>query len=308
MGGGASKEEKMEGVAVTGMYWKKVEMPAGVVAHQLPSGRKKQERFLGETPTKLRALNEAKGTTELYDALKSSMVEDDGLKWFGWHSKGLNEVVTRFQPAFNEKGIGLHFNRVKWYVSHGQHGGHMEYRFWLEFADSAVAQPAVGYVPVFAYNAAQDAEFESGNEPTPIVLAVAAEDVIEMSGSWEVDMESLPEDAVQNIEGGQFLISRTGDVYHIKSSMQLKTWFWRHEANTDTPMQPKGHNVYDIRHKGKTTSITFHSATSATIVYKEKIAVPLVKAPDGSTPNTHIEDKLTASAKSASVEEEKIAG
>jgi len=299
MGGGASKEEKMEGVAVTGLYWKKVEMPDGVVAHQLPSGFKKQERFLGDTPSRLRALNEAKGTGELYDALKSSMVEDDGLKWFGWHSKALSEVVARFQPAFNEKGVGLHFNRVKWYVSHGQ-GGHMEYRFWLEFADMAVAQPAGGYVPVFAYDPAQDAEFESSNEATAIVVAVASEDVIEMSGNWEVDVESLSDEAAKNITGGEFSISRTGDVYHIKSNMHLKTWFWRHEANTDTPMQPKGRNVYDLRHKGKTTSVTFHSATSATIVYKEKIAIPLVKVPDGSTPKTHIEDKA--------VIEEKIAG
>merc|ERR1740138_150638 len=182
----------------------------------------------------------------------------------------------------------------------------MEYRFWLEFADSAVAQPAVGYVPVFAYNAAQDAEFESGNEPTPIVLAVAAEDVIEMSGSWEVDMESLPEDAVQNIEGGQFLISRTGDVYHIKSSMQLKTWFWRHESNTDTPMQPKGQNVYDLRHKGKTTSVTFHSATAATILYNSKIAIPLVKVTE--TASTHIDAKSTVPGSSAVAAEKTVAG
>merc|ERR1712137_932118 len=270
-------------------YWRKVEMPGGVVAHQLPSGFKKQERFLGETPRKLHALNEEKGTIELYDGLKS----------FGWHSKALSEVVARFQPAFNEKGVGLHFNRVRWYVSHGQHGGHMEYRFWLEFADMAVAQPAGGYVPVFAYNAEQDAEFESGSEATPIVVAVAAEDVIEMSGNWEVDVESLSEDTAKNITGGEFSISRTGDVYHIKSNMHLKTWFWRHEANTDTPMQPKGHNVYDLRHKGKTTSITFHSATSATIVYKEKIAIPLVKLSDGSTPKTHIEDKAVVGEKIA---------
>merc|ERR1712226_292787 len=143
-------------------------MPGGVVAHQLPSGFKKQERFLGETPRKLHALNEEKGTIELYEALKSSMVEDDGLKWFGWHSKALSEVVARIQPAFNEKGIGHHFNRVRWYVSHGQHGGHVEHRYWLEFVDSAVVQPVADYVPVLAYRASQDAEFDAGgDEPTP---------------------------------------------------------------------------------------------------------------------------------------------
>lgn len=269
----------MEGVAVTGMYWKRIEMPTGVVAHQLPSGLKKQERFLAETPSRLKSLNEEKGTTALYEALKSSMVEDDGLKWFGWHSKALSDVVSRFQKSFNEKGIGLHFNRVRWYVSHGQHGGHMEYRYWLEFVDSTVVQPESNYLPVFAYRASQDAEFDSGNEPTPIVVGLAAEDVIEMSGDWQVDVESLDEHAAKSITGGNFLITKSGEVHHIKSNMQLKTWFWRHEANTDTPMQPKGNNVYDLRHKGKSTTITFHSATSATIVYKEKIVIPLVRAP-----------------------------
>jgi len=238
--------------------------------------------------------------------MKSSMVEDDGLQWFGWHSKSLSEVVERFQPAFNKKGIGLHFNRVRWYVSHGQ-GGHMEYRFWLEFADMAVLQQATEpYVPVFAYRASQDAEFEAGGETTPVVVAVAAEDVIEMSGNWEVDVDSLNSDAAQNILGGSFVISRTGDVYHIQSNMQLKTWFWRHESNTDTPMQPKGQNVYDLRHKGKTTSVTFHSATSATILYNSKIAIPLVKVTE--TASTHIDAKSTVPGSSAVAAEKTVAG
>jgi len=301
----------MEGVAVTGRYWKRIEMPEGVVAHQLPNGFHKKDRFLGETPRKLKALNEERGTTELYDALKSSMVEDGGLDLWGWHSRAINEVISRFQSAFNEKGIGLHFNRVRWYVSHGQHGGHVEYRYWLEFADSAKQKTAVQYVPVFEYNAADDAEFESSQQQTPIVVAVAAEDVVDISGSWEVDMQSLDAQAAQSITGGSFSISQTGDVYHIKSNMQLKTWFWRHQSNTDMPMQPQGRNVYNLRHKGKSTSITFHSTTSATILYKEKITIPLIKQPNGHVATksdvtdkpTVIEEKLAST-----VIEEKIAG
>lgn len=184
----------------------------------------------------------------------------------------------------------------------------MEYRYWLEFADSAVVQPVADYVPVFAYRASQDAEFESGNESTPIVVGSAAEEVIEMRGDWQVDVESFDEDAAKSITGGNFLITRSGEVHNIKSNMQLKTWFWRHEANTDTPIQPKGSNVYDLRHKGKSTTITFHSATSATIVYKEKIAIPLVRKAEGSAPNQPADAKSVVSGEPTVAKTVNVAG
>ena len=133
MGGGASKEEKLDGTAVTGKWHKRIEMPPGVVAEQMRGGPYPGKKFLGFTPRLLQELNTAKGTTALYlDFEKVVSEECGGTSLKGWDSKKIHEVVSRFQSQFNEKGISVQYCMVKWYVHHGQ-SGHMEYRYWLTF-------------------------------------------------------------------------------------------------------------------------------------------------------------------------------
>lgn len=49
-----------------------------------------------------------------------------------------------YRPMFADKGVDVFVCHKQEYVSHGQHGGHMEYFRWIEFVDRA-EQPS--YAP-----------------------------------------------------------------------------------------------------------------------------------------------------------------
>jgi len=199
MGMGASKEETLDGTAVTGMWHKRVEMPPGIIGEQMPRGPKPGSKFLGFTPRLLQELNAAKGTTGLYFEFEKAVVDEcGGHNITGWQSKKIHEVVHRFQPRFNEKGIHVAYSMVRWYVHHGQ-GGHMEYRYWLSFANmetvpEGVPVAADSYDPEKDYDKmdADEEKLYKSDEPFVVVGQVIDGQFapFDPTGLWVADMST----------------------------------------------------------------------------------------------------------------------
>jgi hypothetical protein len=47
--------------------------------------------------------------------------------------------------VFEQKGVALFLSLKSVYVSHGQHGGHYKYFFWLEFVDRSLQPITISY-------------------------------------------------------------------------------------------------------------------------------------------------------------------
>merc|ERR1712230_133245 len=92
--------------------------------------------------------------------------ECGGKNMSGWDSKKIHEVVSRFQSRFNEKGVGVAYYKVRWYVSHGANGGHMEYRYWMTYSDIEPSSVAVQGTPVLegAFDPSKDYEEMDADE------------------------------------------------------------------------------------------------------------------------------------------------
>lgn len=50
-------------------------------------------------------------------------------------------IMDVYKPIFAAKGIDIFVSHKQEYISHGQHGGHVEHYRWIEFVDRAV-QPS----------------------------------------------------------------------------------------------------------------------------------------------------------------------
>ena len=108
--GGATSSESRDGTAVTGRNWKRIVMPAGVVAQQLPHGWKPGKKFLEFTPSGVVEMIDAKGSADLYKLFKQAVVDEaNGYGWMGWKSKKIHEVVLTWQQRFLERGIGVYY-------------------------------------------------------------------------------------------------------------------------------------------------------------------------------------------------------
>jgi len=261
MGNGASSEEKLDGSAVTGQWWQRVEMPDRVAAHRFPNSGRKAQRFLAETPSRVKVLNEAKGTTSLYDALKSSLVYDGGIDFFGfWKRNVIHQVVERYQPAFNEKGVGVYFAMARWLPYDSE--DHMESRYWLEFYDMAVEK----YCCPFSY----DPDMNHDLHALPSFdVGEPGQEVVDLTGQWVIDAEALSKEALRCITAGHIDITQTAGVYHMVASLKFAGSYGQKEWKETFPMQPQCRNVYLFRTSlhscTASNAITFHSATSATI-------------------------------------------
>lgn len=221
MGMGASKEERLDGTAVTGMWHKRVEMPPGVIGEQMPRGPKPGCKFLEFTPHKLQELNAEQGSAALYLDFKKIIVDEcGGNNITGWQSKKINEVVTRYQPLFNEKGIHVAYSMVKWYVHHGQ-GGHMEYRYWLSFANMATIPEGVPLTEAYdpeKDDEKMDAEEEKlykSDEPFHVVGQVVDGKFasFDPTGTWVADMETATGDIKKWITKMEYTCKKKGNVY-----------------------------------------------------------------------------------------------
>lgn len=240
MGHGASKAEKLNGTAVTGKWFKRVEMPPGVIAEQMPRGTYPGKKFLGFTPLLLQELNASKGTTSLYLEFEQVIADECGGNNFsGWDSKKINDVVTRYQPRFNEKGVSVTYSMVRWYVHHGS-GGHMEHRYWLSFADLETIPTGV-LVSEDAYDPSKDIEEQQSNKSeVPVVVgSVVAGEVaaFDPCGTWVADMATATGDAKKWVTQMEFTATKNGSVYAAAGSYRLGMMCFSYKGSFQCTMQ-----------------------------------------------------------------------
>lgn len=261
MGGGASREERAEGSAVTGKYNCKLIMPPNVAGQQLaggpfPGGRLKRQAV----PRRLMTLNKQKHTTALYAHLMNTVAEEaGGRSLFGWNVRKMNEIVARFQPLFNDKGVGVSFSMVWWYVSRGEYS-HTEYRYWFEFMDAGVVATAAEFVPVLEDSIGN---FDCvANLATVEATAVTQEDAVPLpvQGIWRLDAPRLEGDATRVLRA-TITVTRRGDVLHVALDCWRKLRIFRFHSrwNIAGTAIVSGENVYHLRHLGSTFILTLTS-------------------------------------------------
>ena len=132
--------------------------------------------------------------------------------------------MNEWQPRFNEKGVGVQYSMVNWYVSHGQYGGHTEYRYWLEFLDVETVGEA--YVSAYIYDPASDKKLkEEIGTGVPVAAEVSAgaplaESVIDVSGEWSIDEKR---NTSRFVMSGSMKITRNGAVFSVHG---MTAWSW----------------------------------------------------------------------------------
>jgi len=230
MGMGASKAERCDGTAVTGKWQQRVQMPPGVIGEQMPGGPRPGAKLLGFTPRLLQELNAAKGTTALYQEFERAVVDEcGGHNITGWQSKKIYEVVTRYQPRFNEKGLSISYSMVKWYVHHGQ-SGHMEYRYWLSFANMEAVPEGVpvaeGSYDLQNDDEKMDAEDENvfkSDEPFVVVGQVVDGKFASFNpvGTWVADMDTATGDIKKFLTKMEYMCTKNGSVYDVTIRYKL---------------------------------------------------------------------------------------
>lgn len=223
MGIGASKEEKLDGTAVTGYWHKKVVMPKGIVAEQMRGGPYPGKRFLSFTPRLLQEMNAKKGSTGLYLELEQAINDRcGGTEMSGWDSKKIYEVVSQFQSRFSEKGMSVNYSMVKWWVSHGQYGGHMEYRYWLEFADLEIATgevvPLARYDPTLDYTKKTAVEENIENEVPQFTVGTT---IVDPEGVWELQLDTMKGEGKSFVKNGTLTLAKNGSVYDVQAEFKL---------------------------------------------------------------------------------------
>ena len=217
------------------------------------------KKFLAFVPEKLLAFNKEKGTTKLYNEFKKDVVEKGGGNHrTGWKSKGIYDVVNEWQPRFNEKGVGVQYSMVNWYVP-DYLCEHTEYRYWLEFLDVETVGGA--YVSAYINDPASDKKLkEEIGTGVPVAAEVSAgaplaESVIDVSGEWSIDEKR---NTSRFIKSGSMKITRNGAVFSVHG-MTAWSWscFWGKKdwsavliAVKDAP------NTYDVRVEANTTRVT----------------------------------------------------
>lgn len=274
MGGGASKEEKLDGTAVTGRWGKRVEMPPGVVAEQMKGGPYPGKKFLAFTPRLLQELNAKKGATTLYLEFEKVVSEECGggnLK--GWDSKKIHEVVSRFQPQFNEKGISVQYCMVKWYVHHGT-SGHMEFRYWLTFTDMEAVPKGVAvdlYDPKTDYDKMDKDEEKLFKAEDPFVVVGTPVNgkfaSFDPTGRWVADMETATGVVKKWIKKMEYTTTKTGSVYESVTTYQLSMMCFgvKGTARSTTQPIPNEQGAFmSVSSDGEYSRITINSPDSVT--------------------------------------------
>ena len=233
-------------------------------------------KFLKLAPTKLDAFNEAKGTSALYDEFKAAVAaEGGGGNMTGWRSKTIHAVTQRFQPRFNERGVGVHFSMVKWWIQHGQ-SGHMEYRYWFEFSDVAVVGQ---HVPEHAFDPDAKGSKEDARDAPVVsaeVVAGTADDGFDIAGAWEMDLERASGSIKSWVTAASCTVTRNGPVWYFTGTTQLsyflcfgRTYSWAAPAQNEEP------NKFMLRVEGRTSTIVATSADEMTCMAEDGGMAPM---------------------------------
>lgn len=250
MGGGASKEEKLDGTAVTGKWHKKVVMPPGVVGERMRGGPYPGKKFLAFTPRLLQELNAAKGTTSLYLEMENAIAEEcGGNNLSGWQSKKIHEVVSRYQAQFNEKGVMVAYHMVSWYVHNGAQGsGHMEYRYWLTFTDSTVAvvKGAVlqedSFDPKKDYDKMDKDEEKLYKNDDPFVVVGMPVDgkftPFDPTGRWVADMGTATGEVKKFVQWMEYTCTKNGSTYEVETKYKLSILCFGKTGTSRATTQP----------------------------------------------------------------------
>ena len=127
------------------------------------------------TPTKLKELLDKYSATDLYTEFEAVISKDcGGEDMGGWNSRKIHGKVEEYQNRWNEKGIRVRYNMVKWWEHNGKSTA-PHYRYWMEYADIAVVDktgvPSSDYgadKPDTAYNPDIDYAKASGDIGAPI--------------------------------------------------------------------------------------------------------------------------------------------
>lgn len=122
----------------------KLKFPNGVAVEELKqwNGRDKLKEKI---PIYVEKMLEKHGLMEEYKQMVDHVVEAGvGRKFKSWKTDKLKELMEVYRPMFAAKGVDIFVCHKEEWVSHGQHGGHMEHFRWIEFVDRA-EQPS--YMP-----------------------------------------------------------------------------------------------------------------------------------------------------------------
>jgi len=114
----------------------KLEFPSGVAVEELNRYGKARLKLKTKIPIYVEKMLVAHDLMEEYQALVEHLANDGvstRLKF--WNIKKLRAVLEVHRYKFQAKGMDVFLSHKQEWVSHGQHGGHMEYFRWLEFVD-----------------------------------------------------------------------------------------------------------------------------------------------------------------------------
>eukprot|EP00567_Pseudictyota_dubia_P009469 CAMPEP_0197441050 /NCGR_PEP_ID=MMETSP1175-20131217/7413_1 /TAXON_ID=1003142 /ORGANISM="Triceratium dubium, Strain CCMP147" /LENGTH=281 /DNA_ID=CAMNT_0042971273 /DNA_START=38 /DNA_END=883 /DNA_ORIENTATION=+ len=113
----------------------KIEFPNGVAVEELNRYVKARKTLKEKCPVFVEKMMTDKGLMEEYEALVDDLISANCGKVETWNLKNLNEVRKAHEYKFEKKGVSIFVCHKEEWISHGQHGGHMEYFRWLEFVD-----------------------------------------------------------------------------------------------------------------------------------------------------------------------------
>ena len=116
-------------------YYTKIKFPNGVAVEELKKwkGRKKLKESI---PIYVEKMMNKKDSMNEYNQLVDHCIEAGvGKNSKNWKINKLNDIMKVYKPMFQSKGIDVFVCHKDEYVSHGQHGGHMEHFRWIEFVD-----------------------------------------------------------------------------------------------------------------------------------------------------------------------------
>ena len=201
--------------------------------------------------------------------------------------------MNDFQARFNEKGVGVQYSMVQWYVHHGQ-SGHMEFRYWLEFSDVAVAgvyvaenafQPDRDYSKI-TYDEKEksmDKEVLSGASHKNLFQTVQGAPITDGSsfdivGTWEYDAAQSTGTSI--MKSSTTTITLNGAVYVASSTTKLKWYMPVGTITSSMPITCTAPNHYTYRDGGKQYYVTVTSATTMTIEHQNRL-IAFVKVDAG---------------------------
>lgn len=247
-------------------------MPPGVVGEQIKGGMYPGEKFLKFTPRGLQILNEKKGTTQLYFEFSNAVVEEGGGKnMTGWESKKIHQVVSRFQPQFNEKGVAIAYYMVRWWVSHGPQGGHHEHRHWMTYTDIGAVQGTPVIEGAFDANKdyekmdADEEKLFKSDEPF-VVLGTAVEGQFQSfdpAGKWVADMSTATNELASWVASMEFTAVKEGNIYNGSGKYKFGAkclWFSGKMAFTLQPVPGKTNTFLCITAEGEYLECVLESA------------------------------------------------